>query len=153
MFVNAVPAVEDIIHSRFYLRRHHIGQESQPADIDTDDGDVLVTHTCRSLQQRTIAAHRDGKIGHEVVTVKDAVNLDVHVLTLCYEFIERTVNKYLCIIVLQDGDKLENRLRFLLLIQVSEDGETNFLRHFIVLSNIFCTFAAAKIHLFIKKNK
>ena len=116
MFVNAISAVENIIHSRFYLRRHHIGQESQPTDIDTDDRDVLVAHTCRSLQQRTVTAHRNGEIGHEVVTVKDTVNLDVHVLTLCDKLIERTVNKYLCIIVLQDGDKLENRLRFLLLI-------------------------------------
>lgn len=63
--------LEHLVERVRYLARQHVGQESQTAHVDADDGRLERAHTAGGLQERAVAAHRD-----DIVDAVEAFRLD-----------------------------------------------------------------------------
>ena len=70
-------ANEHIVEGRRNLVGHNVGEEAQPAHVDTDDGYVLVAYTGGYMEQCAIAAHRHRVVGAEIIAREDPVGLQV----------------------------------------------------------------------------
>ena len=69
VFYLIVPGI-DLLDGRRELRRRNVGEETQTASVDSDDGNLLGTYAAGSLQKRAVAAHGDGDVGFETVVVQ-----------------------------------------------------------------------------------
>ena len=70
MLLNGIVSGNDCGKRSLHLSRQYVGEESQPAHIDTDDRYLLRAYTHRSLKECAVATHRDDEVGIEVVAIE-----------------------------------------------------------------------------------
>ena len=92
------------IQSRAELVGHDVGEESQPAGVDAQDGDVLHPDPHRRLQERAVAAHRYGEVGFKAVCVEHLGRCGGHLSVAPEEVAERAVDEYARAVTFQMRD-------------------------------------------------
>ena len=113
-----------------YLRRSYVGKKAQPAHIHANDGVALVAYPARCLEKRSVAPHGDDVVGLEVIALEHPVYLHVDMQSVGEKLIEFLVYIHLCLLLGEEGEDFLYRHRLLGLVDVAEDGESQFfLRH------------------------
>ena len=115
-------AAEDLAHRLRNLFCAVVGQEAQMPQIDAEDGDVLVAHAARRLQEGAVAAQRDGHIGLEVVALYELRFRHGDLQHFGEEAVKSTVDKKLGFLLFQKHQKFLRRDGLLRLVDVTENG-------------------------------
>ena len=79
------------IQSILYFTGQHIGKEPQASHVDPDDGRALSPHPAGGFEERSVAAHGDDIIHIEVVIIENSGGLDIQLLGMREEIIERAI--------------------------------------------------------------
>ena len=123
MVLHLVIVTIDCLKGSLYLRRTHIGQETQSSHVDTHDGEPFRPHPAGCLEEGAVASHGDDKVHIEVVIIEDTVGMHVNMQILGEKVMEFLVHTDLRLPLREEGQHFLYGSRFLGLIDVAEDGK------------------------------
>ena len=115
------------------ILRTYISQKTQTPHVHTQDRNLLLPHPAGSLEERTVATHRDHEIGIEVITLEHLGSVQVVKMMVAQESIIVFIHVQLGTEDREHGQHLLNRCRLLHLIAIAKDGKFQFtmLHHYV----------------------
>ena len=115
------------------ILRTYISQKTQTPHVHTQDRNLLLPHPAGSLEERTVATHRDHEIGIEVITLEHLGSVQVVKMMVAQESIIVFIHIQLGTEDREHGQHLLNRCRLLHLIAIAKDGKFQFtmLHHYV----------------------
>ena len=111
MLLNGIVSGNDCGKRSLHLSRQYVGEESQPAHIDTNDGYLLRTYTHRSLKECAVATHRDDEVGIEVVAIEHLDTRQIEHVLRREKVVKLTVEHHAFAARLQERQHAQQRCR------------------------------------------
>ena len=105
------------------LGRSHVSEEPQPSHVHAEDGYLLRPHAVGRLQERAVAAHRNGEVGREVVAGEHVGGRHVEQLALRQKVVVLAVDQQFCPEVGEAGQHFLDGSRLLGLVNIAEKGK------------------------------
>ena len=132
-----IMVVVDVVEGGLHFFGGDVGQETEAAGVNTQNGESLGAYAAGCLEERTVAAQADDKVGLETVAVEQLDGRKLEMQLGRQELVELTADADLGLVAGEDTEQALGIRGLFGLISVSENGYFHTLRLLLALQRCY----------------